>query len=161
MLLTSWWLLSIFKSTRFHSHSLLCRAIADITILQHCFLYFLMLSNCSCTFVSFVYLFCRTWVILREFFMLPAKLCPRVDIKDLFHIWNCLSFFHLKEHSLLLWQHLLQTKLPRIFLHPLKEKKKVMYFLLFCHPEFLYCQVIILKEKNDWETKKKVLNRKI
>lgn len=123
VLLTFWWFLSIFKSTRFHSHCLFSQAIVDITILQHCFLYFLMLSNCSCTSVSFVYLFCTTWVILRQFFMLAAKFCPRVDITDLFHIWNCLSFFHRKEQSLLLWQHLLWTKLSWVSLHPLKEKK--------------------------------------
>lgn len=123
VLQTFCWLLSVFKSTRFHPHSLLSQAIVEITILQHCFLYFLTLSNCSCSFDSFIYLFCRTWVILRVFFTLAAKLCPRVDITDLFHFWNCLYFFHLKEQSLLLRQHLLWTKLSWVFLHPLKEKK--------------------------------------
>lgn len=121
VLLTFWWFLSILKSTRLHCHYLLSQAIVDNTILQRCFLYFLMLSNCFCLLsLSF---FCRTWVILREFFMLVEKLCSRVDITDLFHIWNGLSFFNLKEQSLLLWQHLLWTKLSQVFLHPLKDKK--------------------------------------
>lgn len=122
VLLTFWWLLSIFKSTRFHSHCLLSQAIVDITILQHCFLYFLMLSNCFHTLVSFVYLFCRTWVILREFFMIAAKFCPKMDLLQIYFISEVAYHFFISTISSSL-EDLLWTKFSWVFLHPLKEKK--------------------------------------
>lgn len=85
----------LFKSSGLPSHFLLHQAVVDITMLQYypCFLYFFLPNNCFLTFASSVFLFCRSWAVLREFSVLSAQLCPRADLIDLFHTWKLLFAF--------------------------------------------------------------------